>query len=88
MMTMRILTVNARVLLAVLEHPEMTQKEIADNLGMRYQHVWRSLDRLVKEGILIKTRKSRRTIFHAAEGFSELEDIQRLKTCLMATNVL
>ena len=88
MTRMRILTVNARVLLAVLEHPEMTQKEIADVLGMRYQHVWRSLDRLVKEGILTKTRHSRRTIFHAAEGFANLDDIKRLKACLLATNVL
>ena len=58
---MRILTANTRVLLAVLENPDMTQKEIAELIGMRYQHVWRALDRLVKEGILRKERHRRRT---------------------------
>jgi DNA-binding MarR family transcriptional regulator len=79
---MRILTANARVLLAVLEHPDKTQREIAIMLNMRYQHVWRALDRLVKEGVLEKHRKNRRTHFVAAEGFWQLEDIKRLKACV------
>jgi len=33
---MRILTNNARVLLAVLEQPELTQREIGEAVGMRY----------------------------------------------------
>jgi predicted transcriptional regulator len=80
---MRILTANARVMLAVLEHPNKTQREIADMLNMRYQHVWRSLDHLVKEGILAKTRQNRRTYFVAASGFWEIEDIKRLKACIV-----
>ena len=80
---MRILTANARVLLAVLEHPEKTQREIAEMLNMRYQHVWRALDRLVKEGILDKRRENRRTYFVTAEGFWQLDDIQRLKACVI-----
>jgi DNA-binding MarR family transcriptional regulator len=80
---MRILTANARVLLAVLENPEMTQKQIADMLGIRYQHVWRALDRLVKENILQKERKSRRTYFYAGEKLSEIDDIKRLKACIL-----
>ena len=79
---MRILTANARVLLAVLSNPEMTQREIADMINMRYQHVWRALDRLVKEGILTRERKNRRTYFVAAEGFYGLEDIQLVKSCI------
>jgi DNA-binding MarR family transcriptional regulator len=80
---MRILTANARVLLAVLEHPEKTQREIAQMLNMRYQHVWRALDRLVKEGILEKRRQNRRTYFVAAEGFWQMDDIKRLKACVI-----
>tara|TARA_R110000803_G_scaffold37598_8_gene81073 strand:- start:13570 stop:13812 length:243 start_codon:yes stop_codon:yes gene_type:complete len=80
---MRILTANARVMLAVLEHPNKTQREIADMLNMRYQHVWRALDRLVKEGILHKTRQNRRTYFVAADGFWEIDDIKRLKACVV-----
>jgi len=80
---MRILTANARVLLAVLEHPDKTQREIADMLNMRYQHVWRALDRLVKEEILQKTRQNRRTYFVAGKGFWEIEDIKRLKACVI-----
>lgn len=79
---MRILTANARVLLAVLENPDKTQREIAAMLNMRYQHVWRALDRLVKEGILDKQRKNRRTYFVAGEGLYLIEDIQRLKACI------
>ena len=79
---MRVLTVNARVLLAVLENPAMTQKQIADELGMRYQHVWRALDRLVKEGILRKERQNRRTYFFADKGFYNLDDIRRLQACM------
>jgi len=85
---MRVLTVNARVLLAVLEHPDMTQKQIADELGMRYQHVWRALDRLVKEGILRKERQNRRTYFFADEGFYSLDDIQRLQACMSLQHVV
>lgn len=85
---MRILTANARVLLAVLEHPEMTQKDIADMLNMRYQHVWRALDRLVREGILRKERRQRRTFFYADQGFHSLEDIMRLKSCIMSSDVV
>ena len=55
---------------------------------MHYQHVWRALDRLVKEGILVKRRRDRRTFFKAAEGFYELEDIKRLNACLTSDNVL
>tara|TARA_A100001201_G_scaffold89421_1_gene78373 strand:+ start:551 stop:811 length:261 start_codon:yes stop_codon:yes gene_type:complete len=85
---MRILTNNARVLLAVLENPDMNQRQISRLLGMHYQHVWRALDRLVKEGILVKRRRDRRTFFKAAEGFYELEDIKRLNACLTSDNVL
>lgn len=81
-MLMRVLTVNAKVLVAVLENPTMTQQQIADMIGIRYQHVWRALDRLVKEGILEKDRRNRRTYFSASKKFYELEDIQRLKACL------
>lgn len=80
---MRILTANARVLLAVLEHPDKSQREIAKMLNMHYQHVWRALDRLVKENILEKHRENRRTYFVAAEGFWEIEDIKRLKACVV-----
>jgi DNA-binding MarR family transcriptional regulator len=80
---MRILTANARVLLTVLENPDKTQRELATMLNMRYQHVWRALDRLVKEGILQKTRQNRRTYFVAAEGFWDIEDIKRLKACVV-----
>lgn len=79
---MRILTANAKVLLAVLENPHMTQKQIAEMVGMRYQHVWRALDRLVKSGILNKQRKSRRTIFTPGENFYQLDDIMRIKACI------
>jgi len=79
---MRILTVNAKVLVTVLENPSLTQQQIAEQVGIRYQHVWRALDRLVKEGILRKERRSRRTIFSAGDKFYELDDIQRLKACL------
>jgi DNA-binding MarR family transcriptional regulator len=79
---MRILTANARVLLAVLENPEMTQSDIARMLDMHYQHVWRALDRLVQEGILNKRRENRRTYFVAADGFWQIDDIQRLKACV------
>ncbi|MEL0098028.1 MAG: winged helix-turn-helix domain-containing protein [Opitutae bacterium] len=85
---MRILTANARVLLMVLENPDMTQKQIADELGMRFQHVWRALDRLVKEGVLRKERTNRRTYFYAAPGFAELEDIRRLQACISASSVI
>lgn len=85
---MRILTVNARVLVAVLENPDMTQQQIADTIGIRYQHVWRALDRLVKEGILEKERRNRRTYFSAGEKFYELEDIQRLKACLYSAGTI
>ncbi len=85
---MRILTNNARVLLAVLENPEMNQRQISRLLGMHYQHVWRSLDRLVKEGVLYKQRKDRRTFFRAANGFYELEEIKRLRACIESDTVL
>lgn len=85
---MRILTANAKVLLAVLENPDMTQKQIADELGMRYQHVWRALDRLVREGVIRKERRSRRTYFYVADGFHRLEDIKRLKACIDAADVV
>lgn len=85
---MRILTANARVLLTVLEHPDMTQKDIADMLNMRYQHVWRALDRLVREGVLRKERRQRRTFFYADEGFHNLDDIKRLKACIMSPDMI
>lgn len=85
---MRILTANARVLLTVLENPDMTQKQIADALGMRPQHIWRALDRLVREGVLRKDRSNRRTYFYAADGFYNLEDIKRLKTCIESLDVV
>lgn len=85
---MRILTANAKVLLLVLEHPEMTQKQIADELGMRFQHVWRALDRLVKEGILRKERRNRRTYFYTDAGFEELTDIKRLRACISAIDMV
>lgn len=79
---MRILTNNARVLLAVLERPDLTQREIGEVVGMRYQHVWRALDSLVKKEILVKTRNNRRTYFSAGPEFSNLEDIKRVKACV------
>lgn len=79
---MRILTANARVLLAVLENPSLTQREIGEIVGMRYQHVWRSLDRLVKMEILTKERINRRTVFSVGSEFHNLEDIKRLKACI------
>lgn len=85
---MRILTNNARVLLAVLEHPEMTQKAIADMLDMHYQHVWRAIEHLVKDGVLRRERRDRRTFYYADAGFFALEDIQRLKTCVDTLSVL
>ena len=88
MTRMRILTVNARVLLAVLENPDYTQQQLADLLGMRYQHVWRALDKLVKEGILTKTRYSRRTRFAATENLLNMQDMQRLKACIFDNNVV
>ena len=85
---MRILTVTARVLVTVLENPNLTQQQIADKVGIRYQHVWRALDRLVKEGILEKERKNRRTFFSAGSKFYELDDIKRLKACLSQVDAL
>lgn len=85
---MRILTANARVLLAVLEFPEYSQRQIAVMLNMRYQHVWRALDRLVKEGILKKERKNRKTYFVLDAGFYNLADIKRLKACISDQDVL
>jgi DNA-binding MarR family transcriptional regulator len=83
---MRILTNNARVLLAVLEQPELTQREIGEAVGMRYQHVWRALDTLVKREILVKERKNRRTYFSAGPEFDSLDDIKRLKACVSKIN--
>jgi len=85
---MRILTANAKVLLTVLESPDMTQKEIADSLNMRYQHVWRALDRLVKEGVLRKERRNRRTYFYADDGFHNLSDIKRVKACISSLDAI
>ena len=85
---MRILTANTRVLLAVLENPDMTQKEIAELIGMRYQHVWGALDRLVKEGILRKERHRRRTFFYPDEGLYKIDDIKRLQSCIFTESVV
>jgi len=85
---MRILTNNTKVLLAVLENPNMNQRQISRLLGMHYQHIWRSLDRLVKEGILKKERRDRRTFFKADTGFYQLEDIKRLYACIDGESML
>jgi len=85
---MRVLTANARVLLAVIENPNKTQREIGELLNMRYQHVWRALDTLVKSGILEKERIQRRTKFSIGKEFYNLEDIQRLMACLKSQNAL
>lgn len=66
----------------------MTQKDIADMLNMRYQHVWRALDRLVREGVLRKERHQRRTFFYADQGFYALDDVRRLKACIVASDVV
>jgi len=84
----RILTANARVLLAVIENPDKTQREIGELLNMRYQHVWRSLDALVKLGILDKERVQRRTKFSIGKEFHKLEDIQRLMACIKSQDEL
>lgn len=80
---MRILTVNAQVLLAVLEDPEKTQKEIAKDLDMNENHVWRALERLINEGYLVKKRIGRRSYFFATDNLHEIEDLKRLKACLL-----
>ena len=85
---MRILTANAKVMLAVLENPHLTQREIGDLVGMRYQHVWRALDTLVKAGILSKKRSNRRTVFSAGPEFMNLTDIRRLKACIDRVDIV
>lgn len=75
---MRLLTHNARVLFAVLTEPEKSQRQIARDLHMHYQHVWRALDRLVKEDLLCKSRVNRRTYFVPTEKFFEYKDIADL----------
>ena len=85
---MRILTANARVLLTVLENPNLNQRQIGDIVGMRYQHVWRSLHALVKKGILVKERKNRRTVFYPGPNLMELSDIKRLKACIDKIDVV
>ena len=80
---MRVLTANARVLLAVLENPEMTQQEIADLLNMHYQHVWRALNTLVQQNVLHKERRNRRTYFTAGKDLKKLDDINRIKNCIL-----
>ena len=89
---MRILTANARVLLAVLEHPDKTQREIEKMLNMHYQHVWRALDRLVKENILEKHRENRRTYFVAGGRlFWEIDQtpkgLRHLTECVILTQM-
>ena len=61
------MTIRGKVLFAVMTHPGAMQKEIAEILGVRFQHVWRSLDELVTEGILEKHKKERRTHFTVVE---------------------
>ena len=55
---------------------------------MRYQHVWRALDRLVKEGILRKERHRRRTFFYPDEGLYKIDDIKRLQSCIFTESVV
>lgn len=79
---MRLFTQNGRVLLAVLDNPDMTQQEIADLLNMRIKHVWRALDYLLKEGILDKRREGRRSFYFPGKELYKIDDIRRLKACI------
>jgi len=79
---MRLLTHNARVLFAVLTEPEKSQRQIARDLHMHYQHVWRALDRLVRDGLLCKRRENRRTYFVPSEQFFESKEIADLVYCI------
>ena len=78
-----LLTRNGQVFVAILENPDVRQREIAEMLDMKLLHVWRSIRALVEAGVLEVERSGRKTIYRLGKELENMEDVRRLKTCVL-----